>query len=405
MKMDIFQNKKRHCYKKEILFSSLLLLFLFTSCQQSPDQTPGNGTQQAAPTLHSFFSQGGQSGQGKLEETKHPQSGPTVAGIFNLGSTPTPVLTSTSILPVVIAEKTQPVQLSYTIKTVYDDALNPDWIVLEQKGMDFTDSNGPFVFQGERALVVTPKKDYGALFFTVKPQDQSVYPRQRVLGLSFWINGGENSIEIGELAVTIVGSNDYTYYLPDDRSAYITNDPPFSETRLYYLGFNRSIPPKTWVKVQIWLADLIYDPYYKYVTGFYIKNDQGFYNTFYLDEVSLTLLKDETSSLPPQSITPILQPTNTLTQVVTPSPTIQVTRTRTSTVTRIPTRTPLPTATRTPTRTITLTPSMTFTRTSTRTPTSTHTKLPTWTSTATRTPTSTRTPSATPTPSLTATPR
>ncbi|MBE0695728.1 MAG: hypothetical protein IH586_02285, partial [Anaerolineaceae bacterium] len=208
-----------------------------------------------------------------------------------MGSTSAPILTSTSIPTLLVAEQTKSAQLTYSIKMVYDDSLNQNWRILDTAGMGFIEANGPYVFQGEKALEVTPKKDFGSLFFTVKPQNQETFPRQRVLGLSFWINGGENSIEIGDLAVAIVGSNDYSYYLPDDHSAYVTSDSPFSETRLYYLGFNRSIPPKTWVKVQVWLADLIYDPNYQYVTGFYIKNDKGFYKTFYVDDVSLTMLK------------------------------------------------------------------------------------------------------------------
>ena len=64
-------------------------------------------------------------------------------------------------------------------------------------------------------------------------------------------------------------------------------DSSFSETRLYFLDIKHTIPPDTWVEVVVWLDQLIYDPPYKYVTGVYIKNDQGFFNTFYVDHVSL----------------------------------------------------------------------------------------------------------------------
>ena len=377
---------------KTIYILVLMLLFLFVSCQQSPEQISMDRTEQPSPTLHSFFSEDSKPIQEESEGGNDLQSEPTVSGAFNLGSTFTPVLTSTSISPVVITETIQPAgQLSYTIKPVYADALDPEWGILADRGMDFTESTGTYVYQGEKALLVTPKKDFGALFFAVKSDNLISYPRDRVLGISFWINGGENSIETSDLAAAIIGSNDYSYYLADDQSAYITDDPPFAETRLYFLGFTRSLPPKTWVKVQIWLADLIYDPYYKYVTGFYIKNDEGFYHPFYIDEVSLTLLDDETSNLPTQSITQAILSTDTPTPEVTPSPTLLMTGTSTGTPTKLPTRTPIPTITRIPTRTSTNTPTITPTRTASRTPTPTDTRLPTWTNTVTRTKIPTRT--------------
>lgn len=406
MKKGIYQKMNRRG-NSIIFILVLMILVLFAGCQQSPDQVAIDQTEQPSPTLHSFFSVNNQPIQEGSEGGNGQQSEPTVSGVFNLGSTFTPVLTSTSIPPVIIAETIQPTgQLSYSIKPVYADALDPEWGIVADGGMDFTETTGTYVHQGEKALLVTPKKDFGALFFAVKPNNQISYPRDRVLGISFWINGGENSIETSDLAAAIVGSNDFPYYIADDHSAYITNDPPFAETRLYFLGFTRSLPPKTWVKVQIWLADLIYDPYYKYVTGFYIKNDKGFYHPFYIDEVSLTLLGDETSNLPTQSITQALFATNTPTPDVSPTPTVLMTSTRTGTPTKLPTSTPLPTITRIPTRTSTNTPTITPTRTASRTPTPTDTRLPTWTNTVTKTrvPTRTLAPTITPTFARTPTP-
>jgi hypothetical protein len=39
----------------------------------------------------------------------------------------------------------------------------------------------------------------------------------------------------------------------------------------------------------VWLDDLEFDPPYRYVTGFYLKNDIGFRNTYYVDQVALLL--------------------------------------------------------------------------------------------------------------------
>ena len=71
------------------------------------------------------------------------------------------------------------------------------------------------------------------------------------------------------------------------------DNPTFSETRLYFLGINRDIPPETWVNVEVWLDDLQYDPIYEYVTGFYIKNDEGFGQTFYVDAVRIIMLPED----------------------------------------------------------------------------------------------------------------
>ena len=38
------------------------------------------------------------------------------------------------------------------------------------------------------------------------------------------------------------------------------------------------------------LDNLTYDPDYKYVTGFYIKNDAGFLQTVYIDDVNLLMI-------------------------------------------------------------------------------------------------------------------
>jgi hypothetical protein len=390
MENELF-NRQHRFNKKFLIFPVLLIMLLFVSCQPGPSQTPEQGTRQPTPTINSFFSNNGKPSQGSLNGTDGPQTGPTVSGIFGFEATPTQIQTSTSIPTIAVVDSTQTSPLSYSLKVVYDDEFDPDWRILDNAGVDYTNSTGSYVFQGEKSLAVTPRKDFGTLFFAVKPQNQTSFPRQRVLGLSFWINGGENSIQIGDLAVAIVGSNDLAYYLPDDHSAYVTSDPPFSETRLYYLGFNRSIPPKTWVKVQVWLADLIYDPIYKYVTGFYIKNDKGFYQTYYVDDFSLTMLKDDNATLPPQSLT--LAPKATTTPLISNTPTLTqfVTVTRTSTATRLPTRTPpptrtpVPTTTRLPTWTLTptWTPSLTRTLTNTPTPTSTKTATPTPTASAT----------------------
>ena len=42
----------------------------------------------------------------------------------------------------------------------------------------------------------------------------------------------------------------------------------------------------------LWLDELEFEPDYEYVTGFYIKNNEGFLGTFYIDQVSLLVLPE-----------------------------------------------------------------------------------------------------------------
>jgi hypothetical protein len=85
--------------------------------------------------------------------------------------------------------------------------------------------------------------------------------------------------------VTIVGNDAQPFWTaPTDE-----DNASFSETRLYYLGVNRSIPPHTWVNIVVWLDKLLYDPSYTFVTGIVIKNDVAIRNTYYIDQISVLM--------------------------------------------------------------------------------------------------------------------
>lgn len=180
---------------------------------------------------------------------------------------------------------------------IYDDTLDPNWTVEHSQQMRSDLAATDYVLNGMTAIAVTPTADFGRFFLAVRPDTDIAYSRDRILGVSFWLNGGENPIATDDLAVTVMGSNAHTYWVAGDKSAQmdagipdseVTEDAPlFSETRLYYLDINRTIPPDTWVEVIVWLDNLSYDPFYDYITGIYIKNDEGFLNTFYIDRVSL----------------------------------------------------------------------------------------------------------------------
>ncbi len=144
-------------------------------------------------------------------------------------------------------------------------------------------------YSGTVGLSVVPDQDLGRLFFTVRQDAKQSYGLDRVFGVSMWINSGSEALDPGNLSVTVVGSNDYSYWVADDQSVKIDDRHFFSESRLYYLGINRPIPPNTWVEVVVWLDKLPYEPEYKNVTGIYIMNDRGFKREFHIDRVHLLM--------------------------------------------------------------------------------------------------------------------
>ncbi len=186
--------------------------------------------------------------------------------------------------------------------TIYSDGINPDWEIVQNTEVLISETGRPNTYEGRLALQVTPLQDFGQIIFRVKPEAQKAYLRSQVLALIMWISGGPNYIDTDDLAVTVFGSNQYPYWVADDQSVSEGPDSPFSETRLYFLGLNNAIPPNTWVEVVNWLDNLIYDPDYRYVTGFYVKNDEGFEIPYYIDEISLLMIDNQIdTSLPGNS--------------------------------------------------------------------------------------------------------
>lgn len=237
---------------------------------------------------------------------------PTVAPLFRTKGTGLPVSTPMlELTPVVAIQPTtevvsrtnaaiataQPIALPEVL--IYDDELNANWTTEQSHNTKVNLWDNTHWFQpldprlpinsGATAIVVSPQADYGTLFFTVRPESTTEYKRSEVVGVSFWLNSGSDILATDELAVAVIGSNQLPYWTPDDLSAFPDDAGSFSETRLYFLEINRAIPADTWVNVVVWLNKLTYDPAYKYVTGFYIKNDLNFRNTYYVDRVALVM--------------------------------------------------------------------------------------------------------------------
>jgi hypothetical protein len=241
----------------------------------------------ATPTTHPFFAQ---------------QEMPTPRPTSTRRPTPTPRPTSTPDMPDGAEETTGipsvaeggPASNEFGRLgeiVVYDEALNPNWIMGESWDVAYDLAADAYVHRGEKAVAVNPTADYGAVFFTVAPETAEEYLYDDIVGLSFWLNAGDTPLAMSDMGVSIVGSNDIAYYDELDDSVYVDGPKEhFSETRLYYLDFNTDLPPGEWVEVIVWLDDLIYDPDIEYVTGFYLKNDIDYRGTFYVDDVVLLTL-------------------------------------------------------------------------------------------------------------------
>ena len=246
-----------------ILWASLCLLIV--SC--SPEEIDFKLTEEARaiPTTHPLFASPEATVDGEVENRTLVTETPRIIPTIN----PVAPLTAPDLV-----DRTQIINLP-----IFADTLEPNWALLEYPGMEVDLADEKVVHNGRMAVSMTPVDDFSRLFFVVDVNTEREYLRDEVLGLSFWLNGDNTRIELENLAVTVVGSNISPFWIGGDDS--VVNETPvlplFSETRLYDLNLNRSIPPYTWVEVQVWLDDLLFDPDYKYVTGFYIQNDKGFF--------------------------------------------------------------------------------------------------------------------------------
>jgi len=219
---------------------------------------------------------------------------PTVADYFQVVPTSTPRPQGTPQTPNESAFS-ETIELSdYQVITIYDNSLDPNWQVINTDNIDYELDSSDYYRSRDRSIKISSQTGSGTVYFVVSPDTQEEYPYHQVIGLEFWINSGNSEIATDEVSVTILGSNDYVYYVDGDDSVTNEYDPIFSETRLYYLDINRTIPSDTWVKIEVRLDDLIYDPIYENVTGFYIKTSEDVIQEFFIDDIQLIMI-DETA--------------------------------------------------------------------------------------------------------------
>ena len=256
---------------------ALMLLPLLAGCGSSEVEQPTTNAPVPTPTLAQAFM---------------VQPIPTSQAMSDGSTVPDQTITSTEGINRAPRVREQDVLVEHPI---YSTALDKNWTLEHSSGVTYTLGESYYIQDGTVAAAIKPIKDKGIAFFTVRPTATNIYPRDRVLGFRFWLSGGPKPIYKDALAVAVIGSNKYPYWVANDNSvkinATVTPDSPlFSETRLYYLGINRTIPPNTWVQIEVWLDDLLYDPAYRYVTGMYIKNDASL-QTYYINQLRLLIKK------------------------------------------------------------------------------------------------------------------
>lgn len=234
---------------------------------------------------------------------------PTVAPFFLERPTATPFIpppTRTPFptrLPVTPVAETGSGQTndirSLQVLPVYRDALSTGWSITNSAllgSLTLTQTN--VVALGQYAIAVTPSASTGILFFTVTPDSGIELRRDQVAALRLRLSGGDTPIANDGMTISVVGSNRVPYWEPNDNSVSLegrvtdSTEPLFPETRLYFLGLNRAIAPGEWAEIYVWLDDLIYEPEYTYVTGFYLKTSSDLVTKYYVDQVEW-LIRDQ----------------------------------------------------------------------------------------------------------------
>lgn len=252
-----------------LIFVTLLL----SGCSAASPAAPGRGE---PPTVSALFDARQRAAPPTITRSPTATRRPT--------RTPGPPAAETGAAPA-----GRPSQITELV--IFDETLAPDWSVDASWDVKLDLADHSHAYSGAAAVAVTPLKDYGALFFALKEGARVSFPVTNVIGVSLWLNSGDDYLTVDDLAVTIIGSNDYTYWVKDDTSVQLGDLGTFPETRLRYLGFTRPLAPESWAEAVVELTELRYDPDYRYVTGVYIKNDQGFRRTFYVDRVVLLMIK------------------------------------------------------------------------------------------------------------------
>jgi hypothetical protein len=272
--------------KKRSFSLILVLIVLLASCAgpKSEQSSLINGEPQAAPTAHQLFAAQKKTVVAGQTAGSSPFSVPTLANYFEPFE-PAKYPTATPVTRTVRSETRGPGTPARTV-LVYTDWVTPGWEVLSPGDLLKIDTRSHTdVFSGSNAISIAPRQSLGKVFIITTQDNEDYYLRKDVLGVSFYLFSGKNGLYLKDLAFTVIGSNVFPYWRSDDDS--VTSMNAYEEKDLSRLGFNNFIPADTWVRVEIWLDDMQYDPDYHFVTGMYINPRKGFGRSFAIDEVSL----------------------------------------------------------------------------------------------------------------------
>jgi hypothetical protein len=174
---------------------------------------------------------------------------------------------------------------------LFDDALAQGWRLSSSDDVRVDPRSTEAAIEGDRSIAVTTRRSYGEVLFTVQEASPISYLRRDIIGFRFQLYSGEDTIGFGELIVSVLGSNEFRYYVQGDESVAYTGrvteeTPTFPETRLYFLDINDAIPPGTWVEIY-YDIDAQNSPDYTYITALRIRNDEVYRGTFYIDNVEI----------------------------------------------------------------------------------------------------------------------
>ena len=217
------------------------------------------------------------------------QATPTLIPSPTPTSTPPPP-TATPIPPIII----------------YDEAVHPDWEVT-QSDIEFDLRHTRDSYSGVYSIEIKPTGKRQVLWFTLRRDAARPFIADDVVGVTFRLYSGEDGLDGADIAMAVIGSNKYPYWVPDDESVLgldpawrpddssITRfyDEAFSPTRLYFMGINGEIPPNTWVLVTNWFDERTNDIDYTFVTGMYFRTDDGFRNDVLIDDIQMILVPKE----------------------------------------------------------------------------------------------------------------
>jgi hypothetical protein len=271
-----------------------VLLFLLVGCNSAASFAEEASAPVMTPTVHHVFSRTNNRSVSQQSSEQGLLNTPTFVPHFAQMTVAAPVteVVQPEITPLpTVTVRPTPVT---RVVTVFDDALNAGWSLENSYGVEYKLRERLATHNGRFSMSFTPQVGYGNLIFAVRPESEEEYLREDVLAVRFWLYSGDDYVNTDDLLVSIVGSNEYAHWVEEDNSVQVNDSrPTFPSTRLYFLNVEDDIPPDTWIRIEVWLNELIYDPDYQYVTGIIIKNDEDFLRTVYIDEVEMVMVMEK----------------------------------------------------------------------------------------------------------------